>query len=47
MLVDSYGLASLALDRGSAAAECKLRSGSAVTLVPPGATVSENRQERA
>jgi S-adenosylmethionine hydrolase len=47
MLVDSYGLASLALDRGSAAAECKLRSGSAVTLVPPGATVSENGQERA
>jgi S-adenosyl-L-methionine hydrolase (adenosine-forming) len=47
MLVDSYGLASLALDRGSAAAECKLRSGSAVTLVPPGATVAENGQERA
>jgi len=47
MLVDSYGLAALALDRGSAATECKLQSGSAVTLVPPGATVSENRQERA
>ena len=46
MLVDSYGLTALALDRGSAAAECKLRSGSAVTLVPPGATVSENGQER-
>jgi S-adenosylmethionine hydrolase len=46
MLVDSYGLAALALDRASAAAECKLRSGSAVTLVPPGATVSENGQER-
>ena len=45
MLVDSYGLAALALDRASAAAECKLRPGSAVTLVPPGATVSENGQE--
>jgi len=45
LLVDSYGLATLALDRGSAAAECKLRSGSSVTLVPPGATVSENGQE--
>ena len=45
MLVDSYGLATLALDRASAAAECKLRPGSAVTLVPPGATVSENGQE--
>jgi S-adenosylmethionine hydrolase len=45
LLVDSYGLASLALDRASAAAECKLRAGSAVTLVPPGATVSENGQE--
>src|SRR5919106_5121662 len=29
MLVDSYGLTALALDRASAAAECKLRSGSA------------------
>jgi S-adenosylmethionine hydrolase len=46
MLVDSYGLAALALDRASAAAECKLRPGSAVTLVPPGATVSENGRER-
>jgi S-adenosyl-L-methionine hydrolase (adenosine-forming) len=46
MLVDSYGLAALALDRASAAAECKLQSGSAVTLVPPGTTVSENGQER-
>jgi S-adenosyl-L-methionine hydrolase (adenosine-forming) len=46
MLVDSYGLAALALDRSSAAAECKLQSGSAVTLVPPGTTVSENGQER-
>jgi S-adenosylmethionine hydrolase len=44
LLVDSYGLASLALDRSSAAAECKLQPGSAVTLVPPGATVSENGQ---
>jgi hypothetical protein len=45
LLVDSYGLASLALDRGSAAAECALAPGSAVTLVPPGATVSGRDQE--
>lgn len=45
LLVDSYGLTSLAVDRGSAAAECKLKAGSAVTLVPPGTTVSENGQE--
>ena len=40
LLVDSYGLASLALDRGSAAAECALEPASAVTLVPPGATLT-------
>jgi S-adenosylmethionine hydrolase len=40
LLVDSYGLASLALDRGSAAAECALEPASAVTLVPPGGTVT-------
>lgn len=40
LLVDSYGLASLALDRTSAAAECTLEPASAVTLVPPGATVT-------
>ena len=40
LLVDSYGLASLALDRASAAAECTLEPASAVTLVPPGATVT-------
>ena len=45
LLVDSYGLASLALDRSSAAAECALTPGSAVTLVPPGATVSGRDQE--
>lgn len=39
LLVDSYGLLSLALDRRSVAAETGLRTGSAVTLVPPGATV--------
>jgi hypothetical protein len=38
ILVDSYGLLALALDRQSAAAVCKLRAGSPVTLVPPGAT---------
>ena len=40
LLVDSYGLASLALDRSSAAAECTLEPASAVTLVPPGATLT-------
>jgi S-adenosylmethionine hydrolase len=35
VLVDSYGLLSVALDRTSAAAECGLRAGSAVTVVPP------------
>ena len=36
LLVDSYGLLALALDRKSAAIDCGLRAGSAVTLVPPG-----------
>ena len=40
LLVDSYGLASLALDRGSAAAECRLEPADPVTLLPPGATVT-------
>lgn len=40
LLVDSYGLATLAVDRGSAAAECHLEPASPVTLVPPGATVT-------
>jgi S-adenosyl-L-methionine hydrolase (adenosine-forming) len=35
LLVDSYGLLSLALDRRSAAEECRLRAGAAVRLVPP------------
>jgi S-adenosyl-L-methionine hydrolase (adenosine-forming) len=39
LLVDSYGLAALALDRRSAAAEYGLQPGSTVVLVPPGATV--------
>jgi S-adenosylmethionine hydrolase len=39
LLVDSYGLLALALDRRSAAAEYELRPGSTVVLVPPGATV--------
>jgi S-adenosylmethionine hydrolase len=38
VLTDSYGLLTLALDRQSAAARHKLRVGSAVTLIPPGAT---------
>lgn len=45
LLVDSYGLTALALDRGSAAAECKLRPGAAVTVVPPGATVTGEARE--
>ena len=36
LLVDSYGLLALALDRKSAAIDCGLRAGSGVTLVPPG-----------
>ena len=38
IVVDSYGLLALALDRQSAATVCKLRAGSPVTLLPPGAT---------
>lgn len=44
LIVDSYGLASLALDRSSAAAECALEPASAVTLVPPGASVTGTDQ---
>jgi S-adenosyl-L-methionine hydrolase (adenosine-forming) len=40
LLVDSYGLVALALDRESAAAALGLSAGSAVTLVPEGAGVS-------
>jgi S-adenosyl-L-methionine hydrolase (adenosine-forming) len=39
VFVDSYGLLALALDRQSAAARHELRVGTAVTLIPPGATV--------
>jgi len=39
LLVDSYGLCALALDRRSAAAELGLTGASPVTLVPPGASV--------
>jgi S-adenosyl-L-methionine hydrolase (adenosine-forming) len=38
LVVDSYGMLSLALDRRSAAAEHGLQPGSSVTLVPPGST---------
>ena len=38
MLVDSYGLLALCLDRRSAAAELGLQAGSGVTLVPEGAS---------
>jgi S-adenosylmethionine hydrolase len=37
LLTDSYGMASLALDRRSAAAEFGLAAGTPVTIVPPGA----------
>ncbi len=37
LLVDSYGLLALALDRESAAAALGLHAGSPVTLVPEGA----------
>jgi len=40
LLVDSYGLMSLAMDRRSAAIEWQLSAGSAVTLVAPGAEVT-------
>ncbi len=36
LVVDSYGLASLAVDRASAAELCGLRPGASVTVVPPG-----------
>ena len=36
VLVDSYGLLTLALDRQSAAVRHKLRVGTGVTLLPPG-----------
>jgi S-adenosyl-L-methionine hydrolase (adenosine-forming) len=43
LLVDSYGLLSLALDRESAATALGLRAGSAVTLVPEGTAVTGTR----
>jgi S-adenosylmethionine hydrolase len=41
VLVDSYGMCTLALDQRSAAAELKLRAGRAVTLVPERSGVPE------
>jgi len=41
LLVDSYGMLALALDRRSAAAEYGLHTGSGVLLVPPGTTAPE------
>jgi len=41
LLIDSYGMVSLALDRRSAAADYGLGSGSGVTLIPPGANAHE------
>jgi S-adenosyl-L-methionine hydrolase (adenosine-forming) len=38
MIVDSYGMCALALDRRSAAGELKLRAGQSITIVTPGAT---------
>lgn len=40
VLIDSYGLLSIALNRESAAAALGIHAGSAVTLVPEGATLS-------
>jgi len=40
IVVDSYGLCSLAFDRDSVAAEWNLKAGSSVTLVPPGASIT-------
>ena len=40
MLVDSYGLLSLALDRESAAKALGLHAGSSITLLPEGATLN-------
>lgn len=40
LVVDSYGLMSLAMDRRSAAGEWNLAAGSGVTLVAPGAEVT-------
>lgn len=37
LVVDSYGLVSLAVDRASAAEVCGLRAGARLTVVPPGA----------
>jgi hypothetical protein len=36
LIVDSYGLMALALDRASAGEELGLRAGDLVTLFPPG-----------
>jgi S-adenosylmethionine hydrolase len=38
LLVDSYGLLALALDRDSAAKTLRLKAGSGVTLVPESPT---------
>jgi S-adenosylmethionine hydrolase len=41
LLVDSYGMVALALDRRSAATEFGLQAGSPVTLLPPGAVAPD------
>ena len=46
LLVDSYGLLALALDRESAAAALGLRAGSGVTLVPEGRATSRESVRR-
>lgn len=38
VLVDSYGLVSIALDRASAAEACRLKAGAAVVVRPPSST---------
>lgn len=45
LIVDSYGMCALAVDRGSAAAELGLRAGRAVTLaIPVGGAAAEGAQ---
>ena len=43
LVVDSYGLVSIAIDRRSASAECGLRAGATVEVVPPGVSTRPGR----
>jgi S-adenosylmethionine hydrolase len=46
MIVDSYGMCALALDRASAAEELTLRPGRAIKLVPPSAGAAQTGKEQ-